>query len=160
MFSDESGFLLGQHCGWKRVCWSINETCNQACVVKAKNFGGGSVMVWAGNTETGRTEVVPLQGNLTAQHYIEEILEPHVVSFLRNEVDRFVIMEDNPPAHWAIITRQFLPEQKITVMNPSPAQSPNLNPIDHEMGCSSLSALYRSSSTTKSMHELESALLD
>ena len=46
-------------------------------------YNGGSVMVWAGVTADRRTDLVVVPGILTGQRYVDEILRPHVVPFLR-----------------------------------------------------------------------------
>ena len=40
-------------------------------------------------------------------------------------------MHDNAPAHRAAITTQFLQLSNITMLNPWPAHSPDLNLIEH-----------------------------
>ena len=39
-------------------------------------FGGGSVMIWAAISYTRRTNIMCVQGNLTAQRYRYDILQP------------------------------------------------------------------------------------
>lgn len=70
-------------------------------------------------------------GKPFARHCIEEILELHTVPHAINEGDKFVFKQDYAPAHWAINTCQFLLEHNITVINSWPAQSPDLNPMEH-----------------------------
>ena len=45
-------------------------------------FGGGSVMMWGGIAANRRTDLVAINGNLNAQRYRNEILTPHVLSFI------------------------------------------------------------------------------
>ena len=47
--------------------------------------GGGSVMVWEGICRQERTSLVLVNGNLTAQCYIDEILCPTILPFLQNQ---------------------------------------------------------------------------
>ena len=40
-------------------------------------------MIWAGISLNGRTALVVVPGNLNGRRYIDEILRPHVVPYLR-----------------------------------------------------------------------------
>ncbi|CEG67184.1 hypothetical protein RMATCC62417_03650 [Rhizopus microsporus] len=48
---------------------------------------------------------------------------------LRNE--DFIFQHDNDPKHTAKVTKKYLHEQKKYTVLPWPAQSPDLNPIEH-----------------------------
>ncbi|GFR59753.1 transposable element Tcb2 transposase [Elysia marginata] len=86
-------------------------------------------MVWGGITAAGKTPLVTVHGNLMARQYIDEILCPYVVPAIHNQGLTF--MQDNAPAHRARITNQFLYENNIPALHPSPPYSPDLNPIEH-----------------------------
>ena len=129
MFSDESRFLLERQDGRKRVFRRVNERFAPQCLSQARAFGGGSVMVWGGITAAGKTPLVTVRGNLTAHRYVDEILRPHVVAAIQNQGQTF--MHDNAPAHRARLTTQFLHENNVPVLQPWPAYSPDLNPIEH-----------------------------
>ena len=47
-----------------------------ACVKEVKQGHGGSVMVKGGITDVDRTEIVILNGNLNAEWYIFDVLQP------------------------------------------------------------------------------------
>jgi hypothetical protein len=42
----------------------------QNCVDEAPPHGGGSIMVWGAINNTGRSQLVRVQGNMTAQRYV------------------------------------------------------------------------------------------
>ena len=46
-------------------------------------FGGGSVMVWGGIMCRRKTNLIVVQGNLSAQGYTNQILQPEAVPFLQ-----------------------------------------------------------------------------
>ncbi|KAK3108567.1 hypothetical protein FSP39_010793 [Pinctada imbricata] len=73
-FSDESRFLLHRADGRSRVYRRRNESFAPNCVQQVDRFGGGSVMMWAAISYTGRTALVHVQGRLTAQSYRDQIL--------------------------------------------------------------------------------------
>ena len=49
----------------------------QNCVQPVVQYRGGSVMVWGGISETGKTDLVHIQGNLNGQRYRDEVVQPH-----------------------------------------------------------------------------------
>ena len=63
-FSDESRFLLELRDGRQRVC--RRERFAPNCVRQVDRYGGGSVMVWGAMSFNGRSELVVVQGTLTA----------------------------------------------------------------------------------------------
>ena len=60
----------------------------------------------------------------------DEILEPGVVPFLRNNGDATLFQQDNARAHSARLTMNFFNQNGVQVL-PWPAFSPELNPIKH-----------------------------
>ena len=127
-FLTNQGFFWNATTG-EKVFRRVNERFIPECLSQAKAYGGGSVMVWGGITAAGKTPLVTVRGNLTARRYIDEVLQPHVITYFQNQ--RFTFMHDNAPAHRAAITTQFLQANNIPVLNPWPAYSPDLNPIEH-----------------------------
>ena len=77
LFTDESRFCLSVADGRGRVWRKRGERYADACVMERDRWGGAAVMVWAGIPFTLRTELVFIQGTLTAQRYIDEVLAPH-----------------------------------------------------------------------------------
>ena len=88
-FSDESRFLLQRADGRARVYRKRNERFATNCIREVDRFGGGSVMMWAAISHTGRTDLVHINGTLTAQRYCDEILDPHVVPIIQNNIRIF-----------------------------------------------------------------------
>ena len=58
-------------------------------------YGGGPVMVWAGVTVTLKTQLCIIDGNLNAQRYVNEILQPVVVPFLGQMQQGAIFQDDN-----------------------------------------------------------------
>jgi hypothetical protein len=61
-----------------------NEHFAANCIKKADRFGGGRVMMLGAISDTGRTELVHVNGTLTAQRYCDEILQHHVTPIMHN----------------------------------------------------------------------------
>ena len=71
-----------------------------------------------------------VNGSLTGQRYRDEILAPYAVPYAGAVGPDFILMVDNATAHRARIVNAFLDEQGIQRMY-WPAQSPDLNPLEH-----------------------------
>ena len=79
LFSDESRFNLSYHEGGTRVLRRREERFPDNCLIERDRFGGGSVMVWDGIMGRRKTNLIVVQGNLNAQGYINQILQPEAV---------------------------------------------------------------------------------
>ena len=128
MFSDESRYLLYRADGRQRVYRRNGERYRDNCLVERDRFGGGALMVWAGISYGHRTPLVFIDGPLTAQRYVDVILRPVVVPFVRQRNVTF--QQDNARAHVARLSMAFLQQNNVNVMN-WPPYSPDLSPIEH-----------------------------
>ena len=91
-------------------------------------YGGGSVMLWAGITARGRTDLVFIDRTLNAQKYRQEILRRHVVPFMQANGGMF--KQDNARPHIARDNMDYLRRHNVDVL-PWPGLSPDLSPIEH-----------------------------
>ena len=87
-------------------------------------------MVWGGVSEGGKTDLVVIEGSLNANKYVQEVLAPHVVPYAGAVGESFVLMDDNPRPHRGRAVDPFLDDQGVDRME-WPANSPDLNPIEH-----------------------------
>ena len=116
-----------------RVWRMPNERFAPVCVAEHDRFGGGSVMVWAGISAQGKTDLHVIDnGTLTALRYVNEILDVYVRPYAGAVGENFILMDDNARAHRARITDQYL-EQATIVRMEWPARSPDLNPTEHAL---------------------------
>ena len=69
-------------------------------------------MVWGGISTAGKTELVVIDGNLSAQRYRDEILQPTAVPYLRNMGNDAVLQDDNARPHRARLVRNFLERER------------------------------------------------
>ena len=76
-----------------------------------------------------KTNLIVAQGNLNAHGYINQILQPETVPFLKRHGPA-ILMHDNARPHVARIRRQFLNRNNVKVL-PWPAVSPDMDPIEH-----------------------------
>ena len=112
---------------WRRR----NERFTEVCIAEHDRCGWGSVMVWAGISAQGKTDLHVIDnGTLTAERYVNDILDVHVRPYAGAIGPDFILMDENARAHRARITNRYL-EQAATVRLDWPAKSPDLNPIEH-----------------------------
>jgi transposase len=130
IFSDESRFRLRRSDGRMSVYRRPNERYIDACVHECDRFGGRSVMVWAGITHCGRTDLKIVNGNLNAVRYHDEILSAIVQPFIARHRNCHTFQQDHARCHVACICNLFLAQNNINVL-PWPALSPDLSPNEH-----------------------------
>ena len=129
-FSDERRFCL-RHIDRRLRVWRRNgERHAEVNVQPCHAYNGGSVMVWAGVTADRRTDLVVVPGILTGQRYIDEILRPHVVPFLRQMGNNGIFQDDKARPHRARIVDGFLQANNVRRLE-WPAMSPDLSCIEH-----------------------------
>jgi hypothetical protein len=97
-----------------------------------KSRRGGSVMVWGCISHDCKLDLVTIQGNLTGDQYIRDVLQPVVVPHFDNHplATRPVYMDDNARPHRSRAVTAYLQSEAVTSV-PWPAMSPDLNPIEH-----------------------------
>ena len=98
-FSDESCFNLYFNEGGMRVYRRRGERYSDVNVKEHDRYGGGSVMVWAAVTMHRRTPLQFIAGNLSSQRYVDEVMRPMVLPFLRKIGQGAVFQDDNARLH-------------------------------------------------------------
>ena len=129
-FSDESRFCLDVSDGRHRVWRRNRRRYADCCVHETNRWGGPNVLVWAAISGRYRTPLCVVDGNLTAQRYVDEILRPHLVPFMRNNPGLRRFQQDNARPHIARHTTTFLQQEIINTIQ-WPSLSPDLNPLEH-----------------------------
>ena len=101
LFSDESRFCLRKLDGRIKVWRCPGKRFADCCVDRVTPFGGGSVMVWGGISAVGKTPLIVINGNMTAQRYRDEVLQPVALPYLRRNLGpNAVFQDDNARPHW------------------------------------------------------------
>lgn len=113
-----------------RVWRLVGEELDEECVAEVEPFGGGSIMVWGGISEGGKTDLVVVRGGMTADVYVDQVLRPIVVPYAAAVGPDFILMDDNATPHRAAMTNNFLDTEGIERLD-WPPKSPDLNPLEN-----------------------------
>ncbi|KAL0153766.1 hypothetical protein M9458_050882 [Cirrhinus mrigala] len=130
LWSDETKIeLFGLNS--KRYVWRKPGTAHHlSSTVLTVKHGGGSIMLWGCFSAAGTGRLVAIEGKMNAAKY-RDILDENL---LQSAQDlrlgrRFTFQQDNDPKHTAKITKEWLHNNSVTVLE-WPSQSPDLNPIE------------------------------
>jgi transposase len=160
IFSDESKFNVSNSDGRVRVYRNKGERFLDKCVQKRNKWGGGGVHVWAGITRFNKTELVVLERNVSGRSYVEDVLQPVLLPFVRRLFPqrRCIFQQDNAPAHTSRRATEFLRQNNIDVLD-WPSLSPDMSPIEHVWDELSRRIRLRHPQP-RNVNELRQALLD
>ena len=132
IFSDESKINRFNSDG-RSWCWyrDVNQLEDRTVNIQIKH-GGGGVMIWGCMTSQGIGYLCKIDGTMD-QHLYKSILEDELlqtIDFYNLEKDQVIFQHDNDPKHKAKSVQKWLSEQEFKTLE-WPAQSPDLNPIEH-----------------------------
>ena len=132
IFSDESKInRLGSD---GRVwVWKKQEAPHTAQHVQGTvKFGGGSLMVWGCMTAEGVGFMCRIDVRMDAVLY-QEILEDHLfqtIDYYGLDRDKFIFQQDGDSKHRSKLAMRWFKNNGVELLD-WPAQSPDLNPIEH-----------------------------
>jgi transposase len=132
---DESKFNLVGNDGGIRVTRQIGERYKPGHIVPTKKFGSGSVMIWGCFWAGGLGPLVVLDGSVNQEKYIACLRDnflPWLINLTEEKGTDFIFQEDGASFHTGKLSRKWKSEQNVIKgFDFWPAQSPDLNPIEH-----------------------------
>ena len=127
IFTDESTFQLESH---RRKCFRKMKTPRK---LKYKHKHPPKIHAWAVISKRGTTHLVMFSGIMTATRY-GDILSASLVPFIKKKYpDGHRLFQDNDPKHTSKYIQSYFFNNDITWWK-SPAESPDLNPIEKVWG--------------------------
>ncbi|UYV64118.1 hypothetical protein LAZ67_2006615 [Cordylochernes scorpioides] len=127
VFSDESRFCLSSDSRRVRVWRRRGERSNPAAIVERPIVRQRGIMVWGAIAYDSRSPLLRIQGTMTVQRYVDDVLRPVTLPYLQG-VPNALYQQDNARPHTARISQQALQDVQ---MLPWPPYSPDLSPIEH-----------------------------
>lgn len=130
IWSDESRYLLFQNDAHHWVWRKPHEKYDISCLIPTVK-GSQGVMVWGCFVKNRLGPLIQVSGKITGSVYInmlENTFLPFYNSFENNL--QYIFQDDNAPVHRARAVNQWKEDNSVLSL-PWPAQSPDLNPIEH-----------------------------
>lgn len=131
IWSDETKINLFSSDGRDRVYRKEGEALNPKNCRPTVKHGGGSIMVWGCMSSKGVGKLEIIRGIMDKYAYKTIITKNLRSSAAIMGLDEdFIFQQDNDPKHTSDIMQDFFEKKDINVLE-WPAQSPDLNPIEH-----------------------------
>ncbi|UYV73395.1 hypothetical protein LAZ67_10003030, partial [Cordylochernes scorpioides] len=123
----ESRFCFSSDSRRVRVWRRRGERSNPAAIVERPTVRQRGIMVWGAIAYDFRSPLLRIQGTLTAQRYVDDVLRPVTLLYLQG-VPNALYQQDNARPHTARISQQALQDVQMLTW---PPYSPDLSPIEH-----------------------------
>jgi transposase len=131
VWTDESSFEIGENFRQIRVWRTADEPYLEECLVPTFKSGRTTLMVWGAFTLTKKSNLVVFERNRRdAQAFVEDVYEGELLRFMTQKQGQ-LLMENGAPVHRSAVAKKWRQEHGIQRIDDWPANSPDLNPIEH-----------------------------
>ncbi|GFV28787.1 transposable element Tcb1 transposase [Trichonephila clavipes] len=127
VFSEESRFNLSSDNNRVLEWRHRDEHLNTAFALQRHTAPTAGVMVWGVTVYNTRSPLVLIRGTMTAQRYVHDILQLHVLPLMQR-LPEDIFQQDNVRPQTARMSQDCI--LTVTIL-PWPARSPDLSPIEH-----------------------------
>ena len=131
LWTDESKFNLVKSDGAQKVWRKKGEAFTLSCIRGTVKFSGGNVMVWGSMAWNGTGKLEFIDGIMDSEVYVNILNKNLLASTKKLRLGKhFIFQQDNDPKHVSKKAKEFFIQKQIELLE-WPAQSPDINPIEH-----------------------------